>query len=143
MGFVFVPLMSMAFANIKKEEMGNATSIFSLVRNIAGSFGIAIITTLLARRAQFHQFRFTEHLNPFDAKYQFSMYKAASILGAKTGGANNMAANGLIYQQLIKQSNLFSFTDVFYFSTIIMLCVIPLVFLLKRPKNSDTVVMAH
>ena len=143
MGFVFVPLMSMAFANIKKEEMGNATSIFSLVRNIAGSFGIAIITTLLARRAQFHQFRFTEHLNPFDAKYQFSMYKAASILGAKTGGANNMAANGLIYQQLIKQSNLFSFTDVFYFSTIIMLCVVPLVFLLKRPKNSDTVVMAH
>ena len=143
MGFVFVPLMSMAFANIKKEEMGNATSIFSLVRNIAGSFGIAIITTLLARRAQFHQFRFTEHLNPFDAKYQFSMYKATSILGAKTGGVNNMAANGLIYQQLIKQSNLFSFTDVFYFSTIIMLCVVPLVLLLKRPKNADTGVMVH
>ena len=143
MGFVFVPLMSMAFANIKKEEMGNATSIFSLVRNIAGSFGIAIITTLLARRAQFHQFRFTEHLNPFDAKYQFSMYKAASILGAKTGGANNMAANGLIYQQLIKQSNLFSFTDVFYFSTIIMLCVVPLVLLLKRPKNANTRAMVH
>ena len=143
MGLVFVPLTSIAFTTIPKDEMGNATSIFSLLRNIASSFGVAIMTTIVARRAQFHQFRFAEHLNPFDPRYQMGMYKAAGVLTAKMGGATGTAVNGLIYQELLKQSNLFSFTDAFYFSTVIMICIIPLVLLLKRPNHSDVPVMAH
>ena len=123
--------------------MGNATSIFSLLRNIAGSFGIAIMTTLLARRAQFHQFRLSEQLNPFDQRYQLGLNKAMAVLGYKTGSASVSAANGVIYQQLAKQSNLFSFTDAFYFSTLLMLCIIPVVFLLKRPKNLDKTIVVH
>jgi len=143
LGFIFVPLASMAFATITKEAMGNATSIFSLLRNISGSFGVAIMTTILARRAQFHQFRFTEGLNSFDPQYQSGVYKAMNILGAKTGSADSSTANGLIYQELMKQSNLFSFNDAFYLSTIIMLCIIPLVFFLKRPKHTDVSVPVH
>ena len=143
MGLIFVPLSSMAFSTIKKEEMGNATSIFNLIRNIAGSFGVAIMTTMLARRVQFHQYRFAEHLNQFDAKYQIGLNKAVGILGSKASEVNNVAANGLIYKQLLKQSNLFSFTDAFYFSTIIMICIIPLVFLLKQPKSGEGSVIAH
>jgi len=143
MGLVFVPLASMAFSTIKKEEMGNATSIFNLLRNIAGSFGVAIMTTLLARRAQFHQFRLGESLNPFNSNYQMSVYKAGNVLAAKTGEASNFSANGVIYQRLLKQSTLFSFTDAFYFATIILVCIIPIVLLLKRPKNNEQAVMAH
>ena len=105
--------------------------------------GVAILTTVVARRAQFHQYRLVEHLNPFDPKYQMGMYKAAGVLTAKTGVATNTAVNGLIYQEMLKQSNLFSFTDAFYLSTVIMLCVIPLVLLLKRPDHSGVPVMAH
>jgi len=143
MGMVFVPLTSLAFSTIKKEEMGNATSLFSLMRNIAGSFGIAILTTLLARRIQFHHFRLSEQLNPFDQRYQLGLSKTAAILGYKTGAASVYGANGVIYQQLMKQSNLLAFTDAFYFSTLLMLCVIPVVFLLKRPKISDKPVVIH
>jgi MFS transporter, DHA2 family, multidrug resistance protein len=143
MGMVFVPLTSLAFSTIKKENMGNATSIFSLIRNISGSFGIAIITTLLARRAQFHQFRLSEQLNPFDPHYQLGVSKAMSVLSYKTGAATVSGANGVIYQQLIKQATLFSFTDVFYFSTLLMFCVVPVVFLLKRAKNTDKVIVVH
>jgi DHA2 family multidrug resistance protein len=143
MGMVFVPLTSLAFSTIKKEEMGNATSIFAIIRNIAGSFGIAIMTTLLARRAQFHQFRLSEQLNPFDQRYQASVSKAMAVLGHKTGVGNVSAANGVIYQQLVKQAALFSFTDAFYFSTLFMLCIIPVVFLLKRPKNLNNPLAVH
>lgn len=143
LGLVFVPLVSMAFATIKKEEMGNATSIFSLLRNLGGSFGVAFVTTFLARRAQFHQFRFSEHLNPFDPRYQFSVNKAIEVLGSKTGGAGNLAANGMIYQRLMRESNYSSFVDAFYVSSIIMLCILPLVFLLKRPKHENAPVAAH
>lgn len=143
LGMIFVPLTSLAFSTIKKEEMGNATSIFSLLRNIAGSFGIAIMTTLLARRMQFHQFRLSETLNPFDLNYQLGVSKAAAVLGAKTGVVSTHAANGVIYQQLMQQSTLFSFTDAFYLSTLLMLCVVPFVLLLKKPNNLDNPIAMH
>lgn len=147
MGFglamIFVPLTSMAFATIPKEEMGNATSIFSLLRNIAGSFGIAILTTILARRAQFHQFRYSEVLNPFSMRYQTAFSKAAHIVQIKLGAAVETASNGLIYQRLLQESNLFSFVDAYYISAVIMFCILPLVFLLKRPVHTDQLMMAH
>jgi len=143
MAMIFVPLSSMAFSTIKKEEMGNATSIFSLVRNISGSFGVAIMTTLLARRAQFHQFRLNEALNPFDLNYQMGLYKSTGIIGAQTGVANSTAAKGLIYQQMLRQSTLFSFTDAFYFATLILLCIIPLIFLLKESRSGQREAMVH
>jgi len=145
MGFglsmIFVPLMSMAFATIPKEEMGNATSIFSLLRNIAGSFGIAVMTTILAQRAQFHQFRFAEHLNPYDPRYQMALHNATALVQAKTGIANELAANGVIYQSLLREANLFSFVDAYYISAVIIFGILPLVFLLKRPKHTAAPVL--
>ena len=143
MGLVFIPLTTMAFTTIKKEEMGNATSIFNLTRNLAGSFGVAFVTTLLARRAQFHQSRLIEHLNPFDIKYQMGMYKATAVLQAKAGASSHLLAQGLLYQQLARQSNLFSFTDAFHFSSVLLICVLPLVLLLKRPQHAEAVSAAH
>ena len=55
LAFLFIPLMSLAMSHISPEKMGNATSIFNLMRNIGGSVGIALMTTFLARRSQVHQ----------------------------------------------------------------------------------------
>ena len=143
MAMVFIPLQTMAFATIPKEEMGNATSIFSLLRNLAGSFGIAFMTTILAQRAQFHQFRLSERLQPFDQRYQMGVQKAMAVLHAKTGAASISAANGMIYQQFMKEATLRSFNDAFYFSTVIMICILPIVFLLKRPDHSGPDVVGH
>ena len=139
MAMVFVPLTSMAFATIKKEEMSNATSIFSLNRNLAGSFGIAFITTILARRAQFHQARFSEQLNPFDPRYQNALRKAGEVLGTQ----DTTAAQGVIYQGLAQQSALSAYVDAFYLTSMIMLCVIPLVILLKRPPRGEPPPAVH
>src|ERR1035438_7718005 len=54
LSFLFIPLMSLAMSRISPEKMGNATSIFNLMRNIGGSVGIALMTTFLARRTQVH-----------------------------------------------------------------------------------------
>jgi DHA2 family multidrug resistance protein len=142
MGMIFIPLMTVAFTTISKEHMGNATSIFNLLRNIAGSFGIAFMTTILARRAQFHQFRFIEHLNPFDMKYQIALQKAHAVLAAK-GQVSSQPANGFLYQELMRQAHLFAFTDAFYLGAVIILCVVPLIFLLKRPAGAAVSPMVH
>lgn len=142
-GMVIVPLTTMMYATLPKTEMGDASSIFNVLKNIASSVGIAVMMTILSRRMQFHQFRFIEHLSPFDSIYQFFVHQASSVVAAKTGIASEMAANGLIYQELMRQSALASFADVFYISAIITLCVIPFILLLKRPKHGQTDIMIH
>ena len=52
MAFLLIPLMAASTSGIPREKMGNATSIYNLMRNIGGSFGIATMTTFLARRAK-------------------------------------------------------------------------------------------
>jgi len=137
LGLVFIPLTNMTLSTIHKEEMGNATSVFNLLRNLGGSFGVATVTTLLARRAQFHQFRFSEYLNPFDPRYQFSMHKASGILQSKSIAVTEVSKNGMVYQQLMRESQMASYADAFYFSTIIMICIIPLILLLKRNNAKE------
>src|SRR5205807_453427 len=55
MGFIFVPLTTMALGTLANEQMGNASGVFNLMRNTGGSVGIAIVTTFLSRGAQMHQ----------------------------------------------------------------------------------------
>ena len=66
MGFLFIPLTTLTLSSIPRPQMGNATSIYNLLRNLGGSFGVAFATTMFARRAQLHQSHLTEHLTVFD-----------------------------------------------------------------------------
>ena len=55
MGFMFVPLTTATMGDLPNEQMGNATGIFNLMRNIGGGIGISMATTLVARGTQTHQ----------------------------------------------------------------------------------------
>ena len=59
-----------ATGTLSNEQIGNATGIFNLMRNVGGSFGIAAVTTMLARGAQLHQAMMVSHLTPYDAAFQ-------------------------------------------------------------------------
>lgn len=133
MGFTIIPLMTLAFSSIKKEEMGNATAIFNLLRNLGGSFGVAFITTMIARRAQFHQVHLVENLTPFDTSYQIASSKASQLLQQRGVDSFTSEHGGLaaIYGQLLKQAAMLSFNDVFYLLSILMVCTLPLMMLMK------------
>ncbi|MDA8337760.1 MAG: DHA2 family efflux MFS transporter permease subunit, partial [Nitrospiraceae bacterium] len=138
MGFFFIPLTTLTMSGIKKEEMGNATAIYNLLRNLGGSFGVAFVTTTLSRRAQFHQFRLVEHLTPFDTAYQMASNQTKQILEYRGVGSSISEYGGLnaIYEQFIRQASMMSFNDAFYLTSIIMICILPLVLLMKRGKVS-------
>ena len=57
LSFLFVPIGNMATLTVTNEQMGNATGIFNLLRNIGGSIGISMAATMLTRRMAFHQTR--------------------------------------------------------------------------------------
>src|SRR5207253_1398253 len=69
LGFVFVPLTTMAMGTLPNEQMGNASGVFNLMRNTGGSIGIAAVTTMLARGGQIHQAAMVSHLTPYDPMF--------------------------------------------------------------------------
>jgi len=136
MGLLFIPLTTLTLSTVKKEAMGNATGIYNLLRNLGGSFGVAFVTTMLARREQFHQLRLVEHLTPFDRNYQFALDHSSRILQYKgVVPLSQQAGQGLIYRELLRQASMLSFNDAFRMVSTILLCVIPLVLLMRRGKT--------
>jgi DHA2 family multidrug resistance protein len=134
MGFLFIPLTTMTMSSIRKEEMGNATGIFNLLRNLGGSFGVAFITTMLARRAQFHQVHLVEHLTPFDRNFQIALPNISQILQGRgfIPSLSDQGSLGLIYGEVIKQASMLSFNDAFYLLSTMMMLILPLVLLMKK-----------
>jgi DHA2 family multidrug resistance protein len=130
MGLTFIPLTTMTLSHIPREHMTEASSIYNLLRNMGGGVGIAFTTTMLARRAQFHQTRLVEHLSPFSRAYTISHSNMASFLVSK--GIPPSGADGLIYRELVQQSTNLAFNDAFLTICILILCVLPLVFVMKR-----------
>ena len=138
LAFLFVPISATAFAFIPKERTSYATGLFNLARNIGGSSGIATATTLLARRAQFHQSVMVAHLTPFDWRYRESVAGAAAILRTAGSSASdaNLQAHGMIYGTMVRQANMLAFADAFWVMGVLFLLIIPLMFLIKKVKPS-------
>ena len=138
LAFLFVPISATAFAFIPKERTSYATGLFNLARNIGGSSGIATATTLLARRAQFHQSVMVAHLTPFDWRYRESVAGAAAILRTAGSSASdaNLQAQGMIYGTMVRQANMLAFADAFWVMGVLFLLIIPLMFLIKKVKPS-------
>jgi DHA2 family multidrug resistance protein len=137
MGFIMVPLFTLTLSHIRKEEMGNATSIFNLMRNLGGSFGVAFSATLLTRRAQFHQARLVDHLTPFDMTYLWESHRAADALQLR-GFEETMVSQGglvVIYQKLLKAASMMSFNDVFFFLAALTILMLPLVLAMKYIRH--------
>ena len=136
MGFLFIPLTTMTMSSIKKEDMGNASAIYNLLRNLGGSFGVAFVTTIIARGAQTHQNNLVGHLTPFDRGYQIAVSQAGHALtysGLNPALADS-AGKETIYWQLLRQASMLSFNEAFYLLSICMILILPLVFLMKKAK---------
>jgi len=136
MAFIFVPLTTLTLSSIRKEEMANATSIFNLVRNLGGSFGVAFVTTLLTRRAQFHQSRLVDHLTPYDTGYNWIISQGAPTLKQAGIDPSGPGGLGIIYEKLLRQSMMMSFNDVFHILSIMIVLMLPVVFFMVRVRHS-------
>jgi DHA2 family multidrug resistance protein len=134
LAFPFVPINTMAFATVPREKMGSATGLINLARNIGGSSGIAIVTTLLARRTQFHQARLVGDMTPFSPAYAQALAGTAHMLVTRGASAAQAAAQaqGMLYGMLQRESAMLAFVDSFWVLGIIFLAVIPLMFFIKK-----------
>jgi DHA2 family multidrug resistance protein len=145
LAFMFIPINVTAFAFVPKEKTNFATGLVNLARNMGGSSGIALSTTLLFRRTQFHQQNMVSHMTPLDPAYQSAVQglsRAFAQQGSDPAQAINQA-QGTLYGILQRQANMRAFVDVFWLLGVIFLAVVPLVFLMKKVGPRKGAVMVE
>jgi MFS transporter, DHA2 family, multidrug resistance protein len=142
---LFVPMTTFSVATVNRQNMGDATGITSLVRNLGGSVGISIVTTLVTRGTQAHQALMVGHLTPYDAPFRQYLATTQSALAAQTAGpAAQMQAYATIGQELSRQAGLWAYVDQFRMLFVVCLAIVPMIFLFRRtarPAPSEG--MAH
>jgi DHA2 family multidrug resistance protein len=142
MGFIFVPLTTMAMGTLPNEQIGNATGVFNLMRNIGGSIGISAMSTLLSRGAQAHQAVISSHVTPYDPAFQQRIEQIQGATGA-VGGLVSPEALASVYGEVVRQSTLLSFMDNFRLLALLCLLCVPVALLFRRVvvKKGGPVVM--
>jgi DHA2 family multidrug resistance protein len=141
LAFLFVPINTAAFYYISKQNTSYATGIINLARNIGGSTGIAMSTTLIARREQFHQQRLLDHVSTLDGAYRSALQGFQQMFHAQGAGAAEAAseAQRMIYNLVQRQASVLAFLEDFRLMALTFLAVIPVVFLMKkiRPRKVE------
>ena len=145
LAMIFVPLTTVTLASISRSEMGNATGMFNLLRNIGGSVGIAMAATLLTRYQQFYQTSLVANVTPYNPVWQmrFSGLKEALISKGVAASQADTTAMGMMYGLVRQQAGALAFNRIFFVIGLAFLIIIPLLFLLKRPSHSVEGGMGH
>jgi DHA2 family multidrug resistance protein len=138
---LFVPLTTISMDPIPRERMGNATSLFNLMRNLGGSIGIATTGSLLARRQQEYYNVFGTHVDPYSETSRHALESARQ--GYLAAGADPVTAMQRAYASVSgmvqQQAAMVSFVHLFRMLGIIFLLLLPLVLLMKRPRTGRPV----
>jgi MFS transporter, DHA2 family, multidrug resistance protein len=144
LSFVFVPITTQAYGTLSNQQIGNASGIFNLVRNIGASIGISLAQTLLVRRADVHQNRISGSVPISGYWFQQQMGSLTGYLGHATNPANAAAgAQGVIYQQIEAQGRLWAFVDIFRWTGLVAFLCVGIVWLLRKVKSGQAPAGAH
>jgi DHA2 family multidrug resistance protein len=138
---LFVPITTATMDPISNESMGNATSIFNLMRNIGGSVGIASTQTMMARGRQRHTNILGAHVSPYDPLTQ---ERLRQLQGAfTTQGADPVTAlqraQGTLWMAVQRQASILTFNDIFRLMGFIMVTFVPVCYLMRRPRGKPSV----
>jgi DHA2 family multidrug resistance protein len=134
--FIFLPLTILIMGPIPKEDTPYATSLYSVMRNIGSSMGISFVTTLLARRSQFHQGRLADNISLSNLQLLQAQNQAGAMFAQHGSDAvtSTHQALGFLYGSLQQQATLLSYIDVFHVMAWLFLLTAPLVLLMRKPK---------
>ena len=131
LAFLFIPVSTLAFRGVPAARMNSASALINLARNLGGSIGLSGAAVFLERRAQFHQSRIVESLQPLNPAFP--------DFAQQMGGMGAPGTLDRIYETALQQAAMLSYLDVFKLLGLMSLALIPLVFLLKAGKGGGAV----
>jgi len=143
LAMIFVPLTTVTLSTIQREEMGNATGLYNLLRNTGGSVGIAISATLITRFSQFYQNSLVGNVNPYSIQSQAKLHALKSA--AMSRGLDQVSAERFSFVALDgmvrRQAGMLAYNRIFWVVGLAFLVIIPLLLLLKKPRQHEGVAM--
>jgi MFS transporter, DHA2 family, multidrug resistance protein len=138
LSMVFVPLTTIAMNPVPREQMGNATSVYNLMRNLGGSIGIAVIAMLNTRYQQRYIDILGSHVtaaNP-EAIQRLNAARALFLANGSGQALADQRAYATIFGMVERQAAMRAFVDLFQLLTIVFLLMIPLTLIMRKPKSS-------
>lgn len=147
LGLLFVPLTTVTNDPIPRHEMGNATSLFNLMRNIGASIGIASVTTIVARHTQSHINNLSQFVNSMSpqAVATFNSMKAAFMARGMDAATAGNQAYAAMFGMVQQQASMISYNDTFFLLSILFIFMLPLILIMKKPAKQGAAAeaMAH
>ena len=136
MGLFFVPLTAVAFGRMENEKLDEAAGLYALMRGIGSSIGIAVVSWLFVRQTQIHWGDLITHINPFNPAVP--PYLSAHGLDVQAPSSMSIVA-----LEIGRQAQMLAFIDLFWFIGMVTFAILPLLFLMKRPKTAGVFIPAH
>ena len=135
LAFLFVPINTAAYAFLPREKNNAASGLMNLARNIGGSVGISFVTTMLERREQHHMNQLASHLSASNPALRGTLSGLAGKFGGNAVDATHRAY-ALLQSTVGRQASMLAYIDCFWLLAVSSLIMIPLVFVMKRTKQS-------
>ncbi len=149
LAFLFIPINTISYNGVPREQNNDVSGLSNLARNVGGSVGTALVATMLARRSQAHQQNMVRNMDMGSQAYSSQLNSLASYFQGRNGpGTGNhadalTAAQGNIYNMLHNQSQMLAYLDIIAILAVFCCCMVPLVWLVRKPAPASSETMAH
>jgi DHA2 family multidrug resistance protein len=140
LAFLFVPASQLAYSYLPREKNNKASSLTNLFRNQGGSFGIAFVTTMLARRSQFHQSVLVSHITNLGQAVGANLRGFTNRFAESGYSTSDASTRALaqIYKTVQQQATLLAFLDCFWMLGVVAFVGVPLAFLIRKFKQGGS-----
>jgi DHA2 family multidrug resistance protein len=135
---MFVPLSTIAFRFLPRDQSGNASALFALVRNEGSSIGVALVTTLLVRSTQIHQAMLVGQVSPYNSIATNTIGQLSHVANSSDPTLGPLLAMRVVYNTVLQQASMLAYVDQFRRFGLLVVLIVPIVFLLRKPAYDKT-----
>jgi MFS transporter, DHA2 family, multidrug resistance protein len=140
---IFIPISTLNYIGVPREKNNQVSGLSNFARNLGGSIGTSLLSTFLARQNQTHQSNLTAHTSHGDPNFEQWVGGLKGVFRSQGYDAVTAGdkALSMAYRTVQAQANALSFKNSFFVMAIIIACLAPLPFLMRRPKRAEQKVM--
>ena len=133
-GFLFVPITAAGYNGVPPDKGNSVSGMINFMRNIGGGIGTSVVTTMIARRAQYHQQILIGHITPDSPGFRSAFHALSSKIahsGLRTADAREQAIARL-YGSVHQQGAALSYMDIFWVLGALCSIMFVLAFFLRK-----------
>ena len=136
---IFVPISTLNYVGVPREKNNQVSGLSNFARNIGGAIGTSLLTTFLARQDQTHQGNFAAHTTNSSLNFQLLLRGLKAKFMSQGYDAVTSAKKALVlaYQIVHAQASALSFENSFWVMSAIVICLVPLPFVMRRPRPGE------